>query len=195
MKRLTFFISIAFLLFFASCKVTRSISTSHTASTQLSDTNIRNDKDSTFYSKIQTIHDTLFRIKSDSASIQALIQCDKKGEAFLKQIIQLKTGRKISQSIHLKDNILTVRAKIDSAAIYFQYRDTHIKEGRSQRVSEKNKHSEKTQITNVSKTKKTVTKWPIWLYLLIAGAAGWLFYKYLLPIFSPWLKIFLNKLL
>lgn len=188
MKRL--FLPLIILIFFASgCKVSKKITSIHEASVQKSDSISHVQKDSIYFSKIETIHDTNFIVKPDSASIHALIRCNQKGDAYLQQIIKLKNGRHISQTISLHNNILTATASIDSAKIYFAWKETHIKETRETQTADIQVKKEKEKQKDVSTTKKTVTRWPVWLYFVVIGAVVFLFVKYILPIILPQLKL------
>ncbi len=175
MKRILLLLFTLFLLL-SSCVTKKRIS-------QVSENRIQTTSlhDSAVYSKIETLTDTQFIIKPDSATIRALIECDQKGRAYLKQIISLTTGRKIKQNIGIKNNILTVRATIDSQAVYFQYKKIHEREF----VQQKDETTEKT----VQKTviKKTTRRAPAWFWLIIAAAAAFLFWKYILPLIRPFL--------
>jgi hypothetical protein len=187
MKRLILYFLFAFLFLASSCKTSKKTSVSHIASTIKADTTIHHRQDSAYFEKIQTIHDTQFITKPDSATIRALIKCNDRGEAFLQQIISLKNGRHISQSLKLHNNILTASAQIDSARIYFAWKETHIKEGKTTVIIDS------TQKTNIQKdksvltTKKTVTRWPAWLYIIIIAGVVYLFIRYVLPIAKKFL--------
>ena len=64
-------------------------------------------------------------IQPDSSMIQALVECDSTGQAYLRQIHQLKAGTQIRQTIHLEGGRLTATAAIDSMSIYLTYKDRY----------------------------------------------------------------------
>ena len=71
----------------------------------------------------ETLHDTVITIQPDTSMIQALIECDSTGQAYLRQIHQLKAGTQIRQTLHLEAGHLTATAAIDSMSIYLTYKD------------------------------------------------------------------------
>lgn len=70
-------------------------------------------------------HDTIVTIQPDSTMIQALIECDSTGQAYLREINQLKASDHLHQNLHLEDNILTATATVDSMDIYLTYKDRY----------------------------------------------------------------------
>ncbi len=73
----------------------------------------------------ETLHDTIITIQPDSSMIQALVECDSTGQAYLRQIHQLKAGTQIRQTIHLEGGRLTATSAIDSMSIYLTYKDRY----------------------------------------------------------------------
>ena len=71
----------------------------------------------------ETLHDTVITIQPDTSMIQALIECDSTGQAYLRQIRQLQAGTQIRQTLHLEAGHLTATAAIDSMSIYLTYKD------------------------------------------------------------------------
>lgn len=69
--------------------------------------------------------DTVITVQPDSSILQALIECDSTGRAYLKEIDQLKSSANLHQSLHLEDNVLTATAVIDSMDIYLTYKDRY----------------------------------------------------------------------
>ena len=57
--------------------------------------------------------------------IQALIECDSTGQAYLSEIMQLKSAARLHQDIRLQANVLTATADIDSMSIYLTYKDRY----------------------------------------------------------------------
>ena len=89
--------------------------------------NFSDSKDTLFLdtTNTETLHDTIITIQPDTSMIQALIQCDSTGQAYLRQIRQLKTGTQIKQTIHLEGGRLTATSAIDSMSIYLTYKDRY----------------------------------------------------------------------
>lgn len=73
----------------------------------------------------ETIRDTIITVQSDTSILQALIECDANGQAYLQQIEQLTLGSKIRQSLQIQDNRITATAAIDSMSIYLTYKDRY----------------------------------------------------------------------
>lgn len=74
---------------------------------------------------VETLHDTVVTLAPDSAMLQALIECDSTGQAYLKEIEQLRVGAKLHQTLSLQNNLLTAAAHIDSMEIYLTYKDRY----------------------------------------------------------------------
>lgn len=80
----------------------------------------------------EIIRDTLIQVEPDSSLVQALIRCDSTGRARLEEIRTLKESSRLQQTLSLqpdpqphKPTILTVKATIDSMAIYLTYKDRY----------------------------------------------------------------------
>lgn len=73
----------------------------------------------------ETLHDTIITVRSDTSMIQALIECDSTGQAYLSEIMQLKSAARLHQDIRLQANVLTATADIDSMSIYLTYKDRY----------------------------------------------------------------------
>lgn len=74
---------------------------------------------------VETLRDTVITVKPDTSILQALIECDSTGQAYLRQIDQLKSSNRINQSLKVKDNILTSTAAIDSFDIFLTYKNRY----------------------------------------------------------------------
>lgn len=74
---------------------------------------------------VETLRDTVVTVEPDTSMLRALIECDSTGQAYLREIEQLKSSDHIHQSLHLKNNILTSTAAIDSMDIYLTYRERY----------------------------------------------------------------------
>ena len=78
----------------------------------------------------EIIRDTLIQVRPDSSIVQALIRCDSTGRARLEEIRTLKESSRLQQTITAqtdpkphKPTLITVKAKVDSMAIYLTYKD------------------------------------------------------------------------
>lgn len=70
-------------------------------------------------------HDTIVTIQPDTSMLQALIECDSTGQAYLREINQLKSSDHLHQNLKIEDNILTATAVVDSMDIYLTYKDRY----------------------------------------------------------------------
>ena len=70
-------------------------------------------------------HDTIVTVQPDTSMLQALIECDSTGQAYLREINQLKSSSYLHQSLNLTNNILTATAAVDSMDIYLTYKDRY----------------------------------------------------------------------
>ena len=80
---------------------------------------------------ITTVKDSLIPLAADSGLIRALLEC-REGKVFIRQIEDIKPGKKVVPVIALKDNILTAGAKVDSSSVYIAWKETHIRESKIQ---------------------------------------------------------------
>lgn len=88
-----------------------------------------------------SVKDSLIPLPADSGLIRALLEY-REGKVVIKQIEEIKPGKKVVPFINLKDNVLTTGAKIDSSSIYFAWEETHIRETKVQvKVIEKPVHT------------------------------------------------------
>jgi|LSQX01.2.fsa_nt_gb hypothetical protein len=71
----------------------------------------------------ETLRDTFVDIKSDTASIKALLKCDSLGNVYLEHISELKLGNKVKPEIQIIDNIITFDCIVDSIAVYFVWKE------------------------------------------------------------------------
>lgn len=70
----------------------------------------------------ETVHDTTVVVRQDSAAIQALIECDSTGQAYIAQILELQSGTKVRQHLELNQGILQATAEVDSIQIYLTFK-------------------------------------------------------------------------
>ena len=78
---------------------------------------------------VTCVKDSLIPLPSDSGLIKALLEC-RDGKVVVKEILEMKPGKRIVPFLTLQNNILTTGAKIDSSSIYFSWKETHIRETR-----------------------------------------------------------------
>jgi len=76
---------------------------------------------------VTSVKDSLIPLPADSGLIRALLEC-REGKVVIRQIEEIRPGKKIVPFIDLKNNVLTAGAKIDSSSIYFAWKETHIRE-------------------------------------------------------------------
>lgn len=79
--------------------------------------------DSVYTERVVTLRDTTVVVERDSSYLQALIECDSLGNAYLKQILQIKEGNRarvpvISIEPIPTGNVLNVECECDSLGIY-----------------------------------------------------------------------------
>ena len=80
---------------------------------------------------VTSVKDSLIPLPSDSGLIRALLEC-REGKVVIRQIEEVKPGKRVVPFIDLKNNVLTTGAKIDSSSIYFTWKETHIRETKLQ---------------------------------------------------------------
>lgn len=110
----------------------------------------------------ETISDTVIKIKADSSSILALLECDSLGKVRLREILSLKASGRISPPmLRVKNNVMYVQAKIDTMSIY---------------LSMKNRVEKHVANNTNSNTKIcTIYKQRTWQKILCwSGALGWI---------------------
>jgi hypothetical protein len=80
---------------------------------------------------VTTVKDSLIPLPADSGLIRALLEC-REGKVVVKQIEEIKPGKKVVPFIDLKNNVLTAGARVDSSSVYFAWKETHIRESNIQ---------------------------------------------------------------
>ena len=80
---------------------------------------------------ITSVKDSLIPLPADSGLIRALLEC-REGKVVIRQIEEIRPGKKVVPYIDLKNNVLIAGAKIDSSSIYFTWKETHIRESKVQ---------------------------------------------------------------
>ena len=80
---------------------------------------------------VTSVKDSLIPLPPDSGLIRALLEC-REGKVVIRQIEEIKPGKRVVPFIDLKNNVLTTGARIDSSSIYFSWKETHIRETKVQ---------------------------------------------------------------
>jgi len=129
----------------------------------------------------ETLRDTVVRIRADSASLRALLECDSLGRVRVRELLSLKaSGRIPPPTLSIKDNVIHVQAKVDSMSIYLSMKDRV-----ESRVRNDTSNSSKVTPVYVQRPWQKFLCWSgalCWLMLL--GWAGFRAYKR----FNPYLK-------
>lgn len=74
----------------------------------------------------EVVRDTAIIVQPDSSMLQALIECDSVGNAYIREIMMLKAGKNMkAPQADLSQNVLTVTAEIDSFAVYAALKDRY----------------------------------------------------------------------
>lgn len=79
--------------------------------------------------------DTVIIIQPDSTILSALVECNERGEARLKEIEQLRNSQRSQTSIKMDDNRLEVKTVIDSIGIYLTYRERYKEKEKIQTIT------------------------------------------------------------
>ena len=124
--------------------------------------------DSVFIKQIETVRDTVIKVKADSSSIQLLIECDSLNEAYLSRLLTYQAGtNSMIPEVIIKDRILTVKCKVDSMAVYSKIKEkyheqTQVKIEKETIVVETNK---------LTKFQKFM-QWMGWCFIVISILLG-----------------------
>ena len=78
---------------------------------------------------VTCVQDSLIPLSADSGLIKALLECQD-GKVVVKEILEVKPGKRVVPYFSVQNNVLTTGAKIDSSSIYFAWKETHIRESR-----------------------------------------------------------------
>ena len=78
---------------------------------------------------VTCVKDSLIPLPADSGLIKALLECQD-GKVVVKEILEVKSGKRVVPFFSVQNNVLTTGAKIDSSSIYFAWKETHIRESR-----------------------------------------------------------------
>lgn len=107
---------------------------------------------------IQIVKDTAFIFDSDTATFMALIECNEKGEALLKQIENYSTSG-VKTVVVYKDRVLRITTTVDSVTI-----------GKS--WVEKYKSQNKAEVKIITKEVKYIP-WYYWVILTLCVSFAW----------------------
>lgn len=109
----------------------------------------------------ETQHDTVLMVEGDTAILSAWFRCDSLNRVIMSSLETLN-GRKVEQIVRWRDNYLSVTAAVDSEAVYFSWKDKHIRE---------------TSSTIQTVTEQVIVKKPpAWYKILIISESLLLFY-------------------
>lgn len=162
MRRTTYLILFAVILLLTSCGTAR---VQKSTQTQAIDSALI----------VETTRDTVVRLKSDSAMIRALLECDSLGQVRMRELLEYQAGDRLKPpQLQLDNNVLTATAEIDSLSIYMQLRDRYEKH-----VSKKDKTE--TVIVEVNRLTWWQTLWVTTGKILAAALALWIAIKLLKP--------------
>lgn len=83
---------------------------------------------------ITKVKDSLIPLPADSGLIRALLECQD-GKVVVKEILDVKPGRRVVPTFSIENNVLSAGAKIDSSAIYFTWKQSHIRESKTETIT------------------------------------------------------------
>ena len=69
--------------------------------------------------------DTVIIVQPDSTILSALVECNERGQARLKEIEQLRNSQRAQTSLKMEDNRLEVKTVVDSMGIYLLYKERY----------------------------------------------------------------------
>ena len=85
------------------------------------------ERTTSIHDTVEKVRDTMIKIPADSAWLKALLECDKNGQIHIKQLTDYIAGIKMKPpEIQIKDNIITIKAKVDSTAVYAALKDRYV---------------------------------------------------------------------
>lgn len=74
----------------------------------------------------EVVRDTVVYTMPDEGTVTALLRCDSLGNAYIKEIIDLKAvGKSQPPNIRIRDNIIRVVVPVDSQAVYMTLKDRY----------------------------------------------------------------------
>lgn len=86
----------------------------------------------------ETIRDTVVSVEPDSSMLKALLECDSLGQVRLRELIEVKAGKRmLPPTIKISNNnTLEVQASVDSMAIYLKLKDRHVEHTLSEKTTQ-----------------------------------------------------------
>ena len=79
--------------------------------------------------------DTVIIVQPDSTILSALVECNERGQARLKEIEQLRNSQRAQTSLKMEDNRLEVKTVVDSMGIYLLYKERYKKKEKIKTVT------------------------------------------------------------
>ena len=123
--------------------------------------------DSSNYIYKEVIRDTTIYLPADSAYIVALLECDSMGEVRIKEIIDLKSGKNITPSIKIVENVIRIGCTTeDSVAISIYWKDIY--------ESKYKEYVSNIEVNTSVEDEKIIVRSPWWLrfwwiWIVLAG--------------------------
>jgi len=159
MKRLLF---IFIVVVMASCTTKKKITHIETSDSVVT------KKDSVEYVYKEVLRDTTIYLPADSAYIEALLECDSLGEVYIKEIVDLRTGNRVTPKVKIVDNVIYLGCTTeDSVAISIYWKNIY-ERMYNERISS-------TDVSTSVEDEKVIvrTPWFIrlwWLWAILAAA-------------------------
>lgn len=77
-------------------------------------------------------------VEPDSSMLKALLECDSLGQVRLRELIEVKAGKRmLPPTIKISNNnTLEVQASVDSMAIYLKLKDRHVEHTLSEKTTQ-----------------------------------------------------------
>ena len=124
----------------------------------------------TIKTKIETVHDTVFKIEKDSSSIAALLECQN-GKVVIKNIVQSESGSKLKiPKVRIRDNLLQVDCEAIAQQLFAQYKNTFESENKTEQLPP-------IEVNKLTFFQQLQIKC-FWIYILITViVAVWVFIK------------------
>ena len=159
MKKLIFVIIV---VAFASCTTKKKITHIETSDS------IFTGRDSVEYVYKEVLRDTTIYLSADSAYIEALLECDSLGEVYIKEIIDLRTGERVTPDVRIVDNVIYLGCTTeDSVAISVYWKNIY-ERMYNERISS-------TEVSTTVEDEKVVVRtpwfirlWWVWAILAVA---------------------------
>ena len=129
---------------------------------------VSTEVDSSAYIYKEIIRDTTIYLPSDSAYIEALLECDSLGEVHIKEIFDLRSGKNITPSIKIVENVIRVGCTTeDSVAISIYWKDVYEKQY-NEYIANSKVDKEVSDEKIVVRTPWFIRLWWLWAILAVA---------------------------